>query len=711
MQRALEGVDLPSDDVQIVLQRGARVAGRVEDEGGQPLSGATVLVRGAPRPAGTVGVLQASDENDFETRSDDQGLFEVQGVIPGALKVQALLEGYQPAEPRLLEIHLDEPTQDLVLVLRRGLTLAGTVQNADAEPVDGAVLTLAHVRGRSDADGAFLLAGLPEGRHELEVRHPRYNWQRQEVEVGEDSPSLQVVLRGGGAVEGRVLDAAGLPLSGAQVRFDKQARRDRHRYQASSDADGRFELDGMALGSYQVTATRPGYGPTRLPDEVTVDGAVDGIEIVLRPGVEIVGRVKGLDFEALAAVEVEADDGRGGLYPAVVDYEGNYRVGDLAPGVWTVRGRLEGGRRQVEARLAIAEGERQGHRDLEFGGGLTLEGQVLLGGEPLPRTWVALRGASEEIERNVTSDYRGRFRFADLVVGAYRLSLSNSREMLVHNEEIELVQDRHLVLDLAAAEVRGRVTDEEGQGIHEARVRLQQMHGEGFEEPGSMITVATDTSGRFHLARVSAGTYTLRVETSGRVPWRQPLTVTAGDSIGPLDIVLDATEGVGLEVRCGAGRIPAWVDLSLFDSSGRHVVSHRRSVEGTGRVQFETVPPGTWSARIGAQGCAPGERALIVPGDPQEVLLLDEGRLRVQVAALVESALRAELTLRNADGQPFGQAAGDGRWVTSWPLVRGQVLLQGLPAGLWRVEVTAADGQSWRGELTVAAGGITSLTL
>lgn len=711
VQEALEGVDVPSEDVQVVLRRGARLAGRVEDADGQALAGASVLVSGVPRPTGTVGVLQDSDENDVETRTDDQGTFDVRGIIPGPLMVKAYLEGYQPAEPLRLEIALAEAPRDAVLVLQRGRTLQGTVESADGESVEGAVLTLAHVRSRSNAGGGFLLAGLPDGSHDLEVRHPQYNWYQQKVDVGESSAPLEIVLRGGGSVQGRVLDDAGLPLPGARVRLEKQARRDRHTYQATSDADGRFRLDAMALGSYQVNATKSGYAPTRLPDRLEVEASVDDVEIVLRPGGEIFGQVKGLDFEALSAVEVEADDGRGELHSAVVDYEGNYRIADLAPGVWTLRGRLEGGRRQAEVRVSLGEGVRQVRRDLEFGGGLTLEGQILLAGEPLPRTWIALRSAGRDVERSVTSDYRGRFRFADLQAGAYRLSLSNSREMLVHNEDIDLVQDRDVVLDLAAADVRGRVADQDGEGIFEALVRLQQMHGEALNEPGSLITVATDASGRFHLARVSAGTYTLQVEKSGLAPWRQRLSITAGEAVGPLDIVLDATDGARLEVRCGAGRVPPWVDLSLFDGAGQHVGSNRRETDAAGGVAFPSVPAGSWTVQVRGQGCAPADRVLTVPGEPEAVLLPGEARLHVQVAALAESPLRATLSLRDADGRSFGQAAGDGRWLTSWPLTGGVVRIDGLPAGRWSVDVVAADGQRWQGQLTVAQGGTTSLTL
>ncbi|MEE8522631.1 MAG: carboxypeptidase-like regulatory domain-containing protein [Thermoanaerobaculia bacterium] len=197
----------------------------------------------------------------------------------------------------------------------------------------------------------------------------------------------------------------------------------------------------VAGGRYRVEARRDGYASTELAGVEVEDQPIEDLELVLRPGAEIVGSILGLGFEELSAVEVEAERDARTILAGVVDYEGRYRAADVASGDWRVRARLRGGSREAEIRVAVEPGVERLERDLEFGGGLTLIGQVIYGGEPLPQTWVALRGLEVDVERSVTTDWQGRFRFLDLESGRYRLSLSNAQEVLVHNADFELIED------------------------------------------------------------------------------------------------------------------------------------------------------------------------------------------------------------------------------------------------------------------------------
>jgi hypothetical protein len=68
--------------------------------------------------------------------------------------------------------------------------------------------------------------------------------------------------------------------------------------------------------------------------------------------------------------------------------------------------------------VAIAPGDREVERDLKLGGGLALDGLVLIEDRPLPQTRVGLRGLDVTAERDETTDYQGAFRFEDLEPGA-----------------------------------------------------------------------------------------------------------------------------------------------------------------------------------------------------------------------------------------------------------------------------------------------------
>ncbi len=711
LRGVVPGVEVPAAEesafgpITVVLRPSSRLAGRVEDEDGLPVAGARVLLIGAGPPPGTVGIRRPGEDNSSEVTSEADGSFEFSGVIPGTVKVGALATDLQPADPQVVEVPAGVKVDDVVLVLERGALLAGVVTDREGEPIGGARLTVGPLLVHSDDDGSYRLGGLSTGLQSLEVRHPQYNRLQQEVEIEPEDNRLDLVLRGGVPVRGKVVDDAGEAIAGAVVELQQRARRDNHDYKTLSDGDGAFQIAAVAGGSYRVAARRDGYASTELAGFEVEDQPIEDLELVLRPGTEIVGSIVGLEFEELSAVEVEAErDGRT-ILAGVVDYQGRYRVADLAPGDWRVRAWLRGGSREAETRVAVEPGVERLERDLEFGGGLTLVGQVIYGDEPLPQTWVAVRGLDADVERSVTTDWQGRFRVLDLESGRYRLSLSNAREMLVHNEDFELIEDRELVVELATASLRGVVTAAgSGRPLPEAMVYVQQMHGAGGDQPGSLITVATGPRGTFELAQMSAGSYRLRVQKEGFSPDEQRLEIEPGVDVGPLDLVLDPTSGLELRVRLTTGEVPDYVTVSLLDATGVHRFAATRGLDAAGVAQFPTVPEGDWEAVVRTPGAAARSATIQVPGPPLELELTTAGRMRVRVPALVESNRLASLVLTGENGQPFEAVDPSGTPRNRWPLSGGTAVLDGVPPGTWTVEVVATDGQRWWGAGIATAG-------
>src|ERR687892_52971 len=72
-------------------------------------------------------------------------------------------------------------------------------------------------------------------------------------------------LAGTGRIVGRVLTASGAPVEGATVvtfYFTQQPRAE-HRFDAVSDADGTYVLDGLPAGTFRVIARKPGFSGMR----------------------------------------------------------------------------------------------------------------------------------------------------------------------------------------------------------------------------------------------------------------------------------------------------------------------------------------------------------------------------------------------------------------------------------------------------------------
>ncbi len=691
---AVPGLTAPTPEpIEVRLESAAGVRGEVVDAEQRPIADAQVrlqpvVVAGEPRRG----------RRPLSVRSDGDGSFRFDEVAAGSADVDAFAPGFQPSDARRLEVTAGAPAQPLRFVLRRGIALPGRVTDRGGAPIEGARARAGRPRASSDAEGRFVVEGLAPGRQLLEVDHPGYNRWRGEVGVEPRMDAIEVVLRGGWPVAGQVVDLEGRPVAGVAVLLEPAAPRGHRRYRASSDVEGRFQLERVAEGPYDVEARKQGYGVTRLGRAVEVAGGpVEGVELLLRRGAVVRGQVRGLSFEELAAVRLTASKDSV-QSSGTVDYEGRYEIPDLSPGDWLLRAALPGGGRQVEERLAVAPGVPELSRDLTFGGGLTLSGRVLHRGTPLAGAGVSLTGHDVAARRRAGSDHQGNFRLTDLEPGRYRLGVTHPRQGLTHNEELELSADREMTIDLRTFRVSGTVTDLRFQPMAGALVSCWQL-GED-DSTGARYTAGTDGEGAFHLAQLPAGRYRLSAEEPGYAAAEEVLDVTA--DLDGLRLVLAATKGLELGVRLATGAAAGRVGLHVFGPAGRLRQAELRGTTPAGRAHFPSVPPGDWEVVVSAPGGAAVRLPATVPGPPLELVLPAAGPLAVEVPALAESPLVAHLGIVGGDGRPLEAVTTDGTLLRRWPLAAGKVTVDGVPAGVWTLRVGTSDGQVWQSTVTTA---------
>ncbi len=290
-------------DAVVVVAPRLVLSGVVVDEAGLPLEGAALRVA---LPTGFRGrfdaILDDGRELPVAARSDAQGRFEMLSVpaIQGA-RLSVGLSGYVASEQ-------DAPTasdERMVLVLRRprlqGDVLQGIVVNALGSPVEGArvshgfdtVVTDEQGRfrfdlGREDVYNNLVRRWMPDfTADELQAVRAGFLPASFRAPVGEDgAPEWpdRVVLRLGGealSISGRVVDAEGEPLEGLRVwvgdptffgALGDPAASERPRSThlesemaglqpgwntVSTDAEGRFRIDGLLDRAYSLEAMDP----------------------------------------------------------------------------------------------------------------------------------------------------------------------------------------------------------------------------------------------------------------------------------------------------------------------------------------------------------------------------------------------------------------------------------------------------------------------
>ncbi len=697
---SVEAPDLEVPDhepLQVVLRPAALVAGSVEDEAGHPIAGAEVSLRPAETPPDP-----SADGLHGTAVTDDRGEFVLADVADGEFLVAAFASGYQPSAEAELEIAKAADVADLRFVLVPGATLEGWVSDRGGEPVEGAKVRVGRPLGTTDAEGHYRIDGLPTGSGEAQVEHPGYNRTRETLEIEAGVNRADFVLDGGHEAGGRVIDEDRLGIGGASVELEADDPLDPRQYRATSDADGRFYWSQVADGKYFLRAAKDGYATARLEEKVEVlGGPAPEIEVTLRRGAKVDGRILGLEFEDLERVRVEARTGdvrKSGS----VDFDGGYEVIDLSPGDWQVRASLGDGRREATARVTLEPGVDRVTRDLEFGGGLTLTGEVLYDSQPLVGAEVTVAGSDVAVRRQIVTDAGGRFEIEDLLEGNYRLGLAHFERAVTYNEDFGLYSDRHLTIELDPSGISGMIISADGTGpIEDALVALRQLMGPGAES-GSLFTSGSDATGAFRQDHLPAGRYQLTVRADGYEPAERSLELLAGTRVDGLEIPLRPVPGLALVVHLASGSAAQIVNLRR--EGGGAVIAESRVADHQGRVLFATVPPGDHRFLVSAPGGAVTAVKATVPGEPVAVVLPAAGELEVRVPALLETDEVATVTVLGTDGRPFTHLEVGASLRSQWTMVAGRAIIDGLPAGSWILHVTHADGRVWSGSAVTTGG-------
>ena len=192
--------DLLGERAVFALQRGIRVYGRVVDESGRPVAGAS-LVR--------------NFDWDARTTSAADGTYEILNATTGRLDLTIQAPRFAP---RVVHLTVNGPITDSTIVLARGSLLHGRVIDEDGNSIENAVLEVARDENwhrefqwtaRTDADGRFMWDGAPEQAVALAVIKPGFQLNRVSLTAGniENVVTLRRPIEPGTIlVQGRVLD-------------------------------------------------------------------------------------------------------------------------------------------------------------------------------------------------------------------------------------------------------------------------------------------------------------------------------------------------------------------------------------------------------------------------------------------------------------------------------------------------------------------------
>ena len=565
-------------------------------------------------------------------RTDEAGRLAV--ALPGDGLVRALTARGAQDQARA-----DDDAEVVSLVLSEPTEISGRVIAADHRgPIADALIwaTRAGDRiARTDDGGRFRLATTRHGQiAHLRAAAPGHFPESVRVSAAQEFDTV-IALRPAAAATGRVVDADGGPVAGAEVvaSFVPDSPGSirgmgGEEAQTSSGEGGAFRLTGLTPGlALEVRATADGFAPAVANLEpIEARQTLDGLRLVLTRGTMLSGRVMG-SGEPLADAEItavrqpetssarvifarertyreetETSDGEGSFeYRNLV--VGSYRLRISAPGyasLFLPGVRVEAGGADLGA--------------LELEPGVEITG-VVVDGDDRPVEGAEVYVSSEESralsmlgltgERAplATSDAGGAFVVPDRRRGErveLQVSHGDHQPTRVTGVVAPTEEPVRVVLRQAGT-LAGGVFDATGGPVANATVMAvveeadddrPAMGVRGFRFPARD---RTDDTGHFRLEQVATGTVRVTASAEGWLTGElSGLEVAEGDEIDGLRLVLERGATVTGQVLDGEGRpaVGASVRVERQTPAMRFMPPARTTTNGDGRYVLEGVEPG-----------------------------------------------------------------------------------------------------------------------
>ncbi|MBI1852875.1 MAG: carboxypeptidase regulatory-like domain-containing protein [Planctomycetes bacterium] len=623
-----KGVKPGGDELEIVMGRGACLAGKVVDATTHDgLASFTIKVSRANAMATMMSGTPTEKLNQAFTATD--GDFEFCGLEAGTYAIEVTADGYARSKLDKVEVTEDGRTGDLVVEMRTGCVIQGVVlSKADGKPIPGATVTLGEASAmgdfmtvlsaktdedlpssRSIADGSFTLTRVPPGTVNLIAIHR--DWPlgtAPGIQATPDAPTtrVEILMPAAARVSGTVFGADGRPEAGSMVMLMKGFMPSR---QTSTDAAGRYEITGLVAGDYSLmrVAMKFKVGSGASP------GGTESVPVTLHEGEDLVvdigkrsalvgcrlfGRItSGGEPVHDMMLQLLRDRGAvaGGFNArtASTDSDGRYEILGVEAGKFVLQMiGAQFGQGAYGQSVEIGEDEREKRLDVDLPRG-AIVGHVVDAQSQKPIqgiiVWATLESEArkgDEIQLLMSgrvsqglSDADGRYEVRPIAKGLYRVRAGSFPFELPQFasdyageivDDVEAPEAGEATLDFAlehAATIEGFVREASGEPIASAYVSLFDDHGNNASGP---LVPPTGADGKYRITGLREGRYWLRASSSRHaLSPRRSASVQKGKTTTE-DIVLTPGGSVAVAVR-GGGLDVTDATIELVDESGQPV--------------------------------------------------------------------------------------------------------------------------------------------
>lgn len=211
----------------------------------------------------TISVLRDGRPTSDEKTIGARDVIEFEGLAPG--RYDLLLAGPEPLQRKLIRAEVPEGVVELTLSLD-AFKLTGEVRHG-SDPLPGATVSIEEKAWRAelkaDQSGRFEAELWSPGSYAVFVRSPRFDYPYGVMRRTSPSDAhwrLEVPRR---TISGSVIDAeTGRPPAQVSVSIASESEETRWSRNLAVREDGKYRVDGVAVGAYRLRATAPGYLPS-----------------------------------------------------------------------------------------------------------------------------------------------------------------------------------------------------------------------------------------------------------------------------------------------------------------------------------------------------------------------------------------------------------------------------------------------------------------
>ena len=580
-----------------------RISGVVYDGEKQPLEGANVQ-------------LSSEDGNEYTLITDSEGKYQLDTILCGNYQITVNKVGYDSfisSSRYTVNSNADTNPESIALHSQYGTINVYSSYN-DKSDYSGILVELFNGMSLlkssfSDSSGLVVFNNIPIGSG-YRVISSAETYSSSEVSnlVVRSAAVTEVktnqLSSNYGRISGVVYDGEGQPLEGANVQLSSE---DGNEYTLITDSEGRYQLDTILCGNYQITVNKVGYDSFISSSRYTVNSNADtnpALITVMAKFASVTGHVSQQGSSDSNGIQIEVRDEKDAVvYSLITNRDGHFDF-TCTTGTYSVIASKTGYFSSAYT-LSVINGKTY---EMEIEELVSQTGSVSGvvkkdNGEPINGALINLISIGTSESYSTVSVADGTYSFTDIPIGEYSISITKdgfipayASGVLVKsgkNTDVSLVE-----LAFKTSGINGRVLLEGTDIFSGVKIRAVNSNDNSIS-----YETTSESDGTYRLILVIPGEYYLSFEKEGFITNLIKKVVVSADVVLTLeDVLLKNEESIVLgKVMLSDSSLNSDISI-ILTSLDIPSLSYSAKTISDGSFRIENVKYGNYKIAISKEG-------------------------------------------------------------------------------------------------------------